>query len=86
LKCVIVDRELKKYSGISIMTINMAKRKTSDTPPSGKTVLVFTPAERVADMQAFGREIRQSKETAQAFLVRAGILTPKGDLAKPYRA
>lgn len=37
-------------------------------------------------MQAFGRGIRQSKETAQAFLVRAGILTPKGDLAKPYRA
>jgi hypothetical protein len=55
------------------------------TPPRGKSVVVMTPDERIADMQAFGREIRESKKTAQEFLVRAGILDKKGELAKPYR-
>jgi hypothetical protein len=55
------------------------------TPPRGKSVVVMTPDERIADMQAFGREIRESKKTAQEFLMRAGILDKKGELAKPYR-
>jgi hypothetical protein len=55
------------------------------TPPRGKSVVAMTPDERIADMQAFGREIRESKKTAQEFLIRAGILNKKGALAKPYR-
>ncbi len=54
--------------------------------PHGKSVLIMTPDERIADMQAFGREIRKSKKTAQEFLIRAGILNKKGELAKPYRS
>jgi hypothetical protein len=37
------------------------------------------------DMDAFGKEICQSKETAVAFLKKAGILNKNGVLAKPYR-
>jgi hypothetical protein len=41
---------------------------------------------RYFDMEAFGKEIRQSKETALAFLIKAGIVNKKGTaLAKPYR-
>ena len=56
------------------------------SPPRGKSVHIMTPDERIADMQAFGREIRKSKKTAQEFLTRAGILNKKGELAKPYRS
>ena len=39
------------------------------------------------DMEAFGREILQSKETALAFLIKAGIVNKQGTaLAKPYRS
>ena len=65
--------------------ITMNKPSKVATPPRGKFVVVMTPDERIADMQAFGREIRESKQTAQAFLMRAGILDKKGELAKPYR-
>lgn len=65
--------------------ITMTKQSKVATPPRGKSVVVMTPDERIADMQAFGREIRESKKTAQAFLIRAGILNKKGELAKPYR-
>lgn len=65
--------------------ITMTKRSKVATPPRGKSVVIMTPDERIADMQAFGREIRQSQKTAQEFLIRAGILTQKGELAKPYR-
>lgn len=65
--------------------ITMTKQSKVATPPRGKSVVVMTPDERIADMQAFGREIRESKKTAQAFLIRAGILDKKGELAKPYR-
>ncbi len=51
----------------------------------GRTVRVLTPDERIADMEAFGREIRQSKSSASAFLIRAGILDKTGQLTKPYR-
>lgn len=63
----------------------MSKPSKAAKPPRGKSVVVMTPDERIADMQAFGREIRESKKTAQAFLMRAGILDKKGELAKPYR-
>ena len=66
------------------MTTNTSPNKVA-SPPRGKFVVVMTPDERIADMQAFGREIRESKQTAQAFLIRAGILDKKGELAKPYR-
>lgn len=39
------------------------------------------------DMKAFGRDILQSKETALAFLIKAGIANKNGTaLAKPYRS
>lgn len=66
------------------MTTNTSPNKVA-SPPRGKFVVVMTPDERIADMQAFGREIRESKKTAQEFLIRAGILNKKGQLAKPYR-
>ncbi|CAN1560183.1 hypothetical protein MCERE1_02594 [Burkholderiaceae bacterium] len=65
--------------------ITMNKPSKVATPPRGKSVVAMTPDERIADMQAFGREIRESKKTAQEFLIRAGILNKKGALAKPYR-
>jgi hypothetical protein len=65
--------------------ITMNKPSNVATPPRGKSVVAMTPDERIADMQAFGREIRESKKTAQEFLIRAGILNKKGELAKPYR-
>lgn len=65
--------------------ITMNKPIKVATPPRGKSVVAMTPDERIADMQAFGREIRESKKTAQEFLIRAGILNKKGALAKPYR-
>jgi hypothetical protein len=65
--------------------ISMNKPSKVATPPRGKSVVAMTPDERIADMQAFGREIRESKKTAQEFLIRAGILNKKGELAKPYR-
>jgi hypothetical protein len=51
----------------------------------GRPERVLTPEERAADMRAFGREIRQSKETAVAFLKSAGILDERGELAEPFR-
>ena len=65
--------------------ITMNKPSKVATPPRGKSLVAMTPDERIADMQAFGREIRESKKTAQEFLIRAGILNKKGALAKPYR-
>lgn len=63
----------------------LTKPKKLASPPRGKSVVVMTSDERIADMQAFGREVRESKKTAQEFLIRAGILNKKGVLAKPYR-
>lgn len=45
----------------------------------------MTAEERSADIKAFGREIRQSKATAVAFLQKAGILDKDGEPAQPYR-
>ncbi|PIT83624.1 hypothetical protein [Limnohabitans sp. 15K] len=66
------------------MTTNTSPSKVA-SPPRGKSVVIMTPDERIADMQAFGGEIRKSQKTAQEFLIRAGILNKKGQLAKPYR-
>ena len=63
----------------------MTKPKKIASSLHNKALVVMTPDERIADMQAFGREIRESKQTAQEFLIRAGILNKKGVLAKPYR-
>lgn len=51
----------------------------------GKTLRVLTPAERQADMQAFGKKVRKTKNSAREFLQRAGILDDQGELAAPYR-
>lgn len=66
------------------MTTNKKSNKAVSLP-HGKSDVIMTPDERIADMQAFGREIRESPKTAQEFLIRAGILDKKGQLAKPYR-
>ena len=63
----------------------MTKPKKIASSLHNKAFVIMTPDERIADMQAFGREIRESKQTAQEFLIRAGILNKKGVLAKPYR-
>ncbi len=55
-----------------MMTTNKPNKVTK--PNRCKSMVVMTPDESMADMQAFGREIRESKKTAQEFLVRAGIL------------
>jgi len=36
-------------------------------------------------IRKFGNEVARTKESARAFLVRAGIVTPKGNLRKSYR-
>lgn len=56
------------------------------SPSRGRMVRVMTTDELIADMKAHGREIRKSKESAIAFLQRAGIVDAKGELAEPYRA
>lgn len=54
--------------------------------PRGKLVRIMTTEERVADMEAFGKEIRKSKASAIAFLKKAGFLDAAGELAEPYRS
>ena len=52
----------------------------------GRLVRVRTNEELIADMKAYGREVRKTKESAIAFLQSAGILDNAGELAEPYRA
>lgn len=37
------------------------------------------------EMKKFQKRLEDSPEEAKAFLVKVGILTPKGNLRKPYR-
>lgn len=62
-----------------------AVRKETTTALSGRTERLLTPSQRSADIKAFGREIRRSKESAADFLRRAGIIDESGQLAEPYR-
>ena len=41
--------------------------------------------QRLAEMRRVGKEACKSKESARAFLYKAGIITKSGKLAKPYR-
>lgn len=52
---------------------------------SGHVVRVMTAEERVADIKAFGEDIRRTKQSAVEFLQRADIVDETGSLAKPYR-
>lgn len=52
----------------------------------GHVVRVMTAEERVADIKAFGEDVRRTKQSAIEFLQRAGIVDETGSLAKPYRA
>ena len=45
----------------------------------------MTAEERVADIKAFGEDVRRTKQSAIEFLQRAGIVDETGSLAKPYR-
>jgi hypothetical protein len=63
-----------------------ASKATKQSSQLGRTVRVMTAKERVADMRAFGREQGSSQASALSFLQSAGIITPAGKLAKPFRA
>ena len=71
------------------MTAKSAKmpksKATTKKPGSGRAVRVMSTNERVADMRAFGQEQGRSKASALSFLKDAGIITPTGKLAKPFR-
>ena len=72
------------------MSAKAAKKSAPKAPKEasqlGKTVRVMTTRERVQDMRAFGQEQGSSKASALSFLQDAGIITPTGKLAKPFRA
>lgn len=72
------------------MTAKTAKKSTpkvaKKAPQLGRTVRIMTTQERVEDMRAFGREQGSSQASALSFLQDAGIITPTGKLAKPFRA
>lgn len=40
----------------------------------------------IAAMEKHSREVRKTRESARAYLVRAGIITKTGKLTKRYRA
>lgn len=42
-------------------------------------------ARQLKAMRAMGRQIARKPETARAFLIEAGFITPSGRLAKRYR-
>lgn len=62
-----------------------ATRKETTTALSGRTERLLTPDQRSADIKAFGREIRDSKQSAADFLRRAGLIDESGQLTEPYR-
>lgn len=50
--------------------------------------MVMTKEDRIefsAAIKRVSKRMLQDKEYAKAFFVRAGIITPKGNLRKPYR-
>jgi len=54
------------------------------------TAVVYPRSKREVDaelslLEKHSRENRKTKESARAYLVRAGIITRSGKLAKPYR-
>jgi len=67
------------------ITKKATSKATKKASPRGKTVRVLTTQERIADMREFGQEHGRSKAAALSFLQRAGIVTPTGKLAKPFR-
>lgn len=60
------------------------KIPASSTALRGKMVRILTPQERNADIKAFGSEVTKTKESAIAFLKRAGIVDESGQLAEPF--
>jgi hypothetical protein len=79
------------FSRESLMRTSKPKslrQATASKPPSpshGAFVRVLTVQERLADMRAHGRKVGQTKESALAFLRRAGIVDESGALAEPFR-
>lgn len=61
-----------------------AKTRLKTAPVVAKPT-IRTQEELIADMRAHGREVGKTKQSAIAFLQRAGIVTASGKLAKPYR-
>jgi hypothetical protein len=51
----------------------------------GKMVRLMTLDERLEDMRAYGREVRETKQSALDFLRRAGIIDVSGQVAEPFR-
>lgn len=67
-------------------TVAKERRKAAAHRPLGKTVRVLTQAELMADMDAHGRKVRKTKQSAVAFLQQAGIVGDDGQLAPMYRS
>lgn len=39
----------------------------------------------IAEMKKFAKKVSSSPKKSRDFMVKAGILTPKGNLKKPYK-
>ncbi len=64
----------------------MTKPSKAAKPPRGKFVVVMTPDERIADMQEFGREIRESKKLRRHFSCERVFSTRKVSWPNPIVA
>jgi len=60
-------------------------RSTVAKPRKSKSKLTVAEQE-IKAMKAYAKKISSSKDDALDFLVRAGIATKNGQLAKPYRS
>ncbi len=67
-------------------TIASERKNLKHPQPLGKTVRVLTQSELIAAMAAHNREVCRTKESAVAFLQRAGIVGDDGQLAQMYRS
>lgn len=65
--------------------IRAAHASIASAQAPGRLVRVMSNQELLADMRAHGREVSKTRESAVAFLQRAGILDNTGVLAEPYR-
>lgn len=69
----------------AVTTKPATKKKPKATALRGHMVRVMTAKERIADIKAFGKELRKDKATALAFLKEVGFIDESGEIAEPYR-
>ena len=77
----------KTKTTVSAPKASARAKKTAnrELPPIPKSPQRIWVEEEMAAMERGFAKAMESPESALAFLVRAGIATPKGKLAKPYR-